>query len=269
MRFAEAALALLFFASTAASALSPRPAVYAAKPHKWRLVWSDEFNYSGKPDPRKWQIDSDKNGWGDGELEHYSDSLENVRVENGHLVLQANLDGPQKYSSGRIHMKAPGFTYGRFEIRAKFPSGDGTWPAIWMMAPKVHYGSGVWPDNGEIDIAEHVGREPDQLLGNFYTKNFIWMNNTGISKVIDFPGTESEFHIYVLEWDKDQAEISVDGIVYNVFKNPHTTWEDWPFDQNLQLILNLALGSFGGDMDDSVLPQQLQIDYVRIFQLAN
>ena len=248
-----------------ASAVSPMNA--AAKPQKWKLVWSDEFDYTGKPDPTKWAYDKDGGAWGKGEVEHYTDDLRNGRVENGHLVLEAHDDGDGTYSSARIHTINGGFKYGRFEIRAKFPAGLGSWPAIWMMADKQVYGDGLWPDNGEIDIGEHVGREPDQILGNVYTKNFNWMNNNGITKIIDSPDTEEAFHVYTLEWDSQEIRISIDGIPFNVFKNPHTDWKDWPFDQNLNLIFDYALGSFGGNIDDSIFPQQLQIDYVRIYQL--
>lgn len=260
------AKAFLTSVLAAAAFAGAAPTTFAARPQKLRLVWSDEFDTPGKLDPQKWEFDTDSGNWGNGELQHYSKNSRNARVENGRLIIEAHRDLAGKYSSARVHTKGPGFKYGRFEIRAKFPSGQGTWPALWMMATKQHYGQDIWPDNGEIDIVEHVGREPNQLLANFYTKNFIWMNNNGISQLIDFPETESDFHVYALDWNKDEAQISVDSIVYNVFKNPHTTWQDWPFDQKMQLIMNLALGSYGGDMDDSVFPQQLQIDYVRIYQ---
>jgi beta-glucanase (GH16 family) len=239
----------------------------AAKPQNWRLVWSDEFNYSGRVDPTKWAIDTDDGTWSDSEDEHYTDDIRNVRVENGYLVLEAHKDG-QVYSSGRVHTLGPGFKYGRFEIRAKFPAGEGTWPAVWMMAIQQTYGNGLWPDNGEIDIGEHVGREPDQVLANLYTENFNWMNGNGLTKIIDYPGTEQAFHVYACEWDADEIRLSVDGMIVNVFKNPHTNWKDWPFDQKFQVIFDFALGGFGGSEDDTIFPQQMLVDYVRIYQAS-
>jgi beta-glucanase (GH16 family) len=255
-------LAACFFAVGA----SLHSATAAAKPQKWALVWSDEFDYVGRPDAQKWEYDTDEGTWGNNEAEHYTDSLRNSRVENGNLVIETHHEVDGTYTSARIHSKGPGFKYGRFEARAKFPSGDGIWPAIWMLAKEQHYGQGLWPDNGEVDIVEHVGREPDQILGSIYTKNFNWMNGNGITQFINYPGTEEDFHIYAVEWDPDEMRIFVDGFPYNVFKNPHTNWADWPFDQKMGLIINTALASFGGDIDDAIFPQRLLVDYVRIYQ---
>jgi beta-glucanase (GH16 family) len=182
-----AVLAASFFAAGAAL----HSATASAKPQKWALAWSDEFDYVGRPDAQKWEYDTDEGTWGNNEAEHYTDSLDNARVENGMLVIETRHETDGTYTSARIHTKGPGFKYGRFEARAKFPNGNGTWPAIWMMAKEQHYGDGLWPDNGEVDIVEHVGREPDQILGSIYTKNFNWMNGNGLTQFINFPGTES------------------------------------------------------------------------------
>jgi beta-glucanase (GH16 family) len=259
----SALFAPFFFGAVAESPMNTA----AAKPQEWTLIFSDEFDYTGKLDAQKWEVDTDGGVWGNNEDEHYTDDLRNVRVENGNLVLEAHAEGKNHYTSGRVHMKPDGFKYGKVEVRARFPAGLGSWPAIWMMAVKQVYGNGLWPDNGEIDIGEHAGREPDQLLANIYTHNFNWMNNNGIIKIIDYPGVEQDFHIYTCVWDAEHIELSVDGYVYNVFKNPHTNWGDWPFDQNQRLILDFALGSFGGSEDDTAFPQQMLIDYVRIYQM--
>ncbi|MGZ3722643.1 MAG: glycoside hydrolase family 16 protein [Bdellovibrionales bacterium] len=242
-------------------------ATASAKAEKWALVWSDEFDYTGKLDAQKWEYETDEGKWGNNESQHYTDSLRNSRVENGNLIIETHHEAPDVYTSARAHTKT-NFKYGRFEIRAKFPSGNGTWPAIWMMGVKQNYGDSLWPDNGEVDIVEHVGREPDQLLASIYTKNFNWMNGNGLTKFINFPSTEEDFHVYSLEWSPEELRISVDGMPYNVFKNPHTTWGDWPFDQDMHLILNLALNSFGGDIDDAIFPQRMLVDYVRIYNLV-
>lgn len=236
-----------------------------AKPQKWQLVWSDEFDNAGQLDPNKWEHETDGGVWGNNEIQHYTDSLDNSYVENGKLVVETRHEADGTYTSARLHAKTL-FTYGRFEIRAKFPSGNGVWPALWMIGAEGVYGNGGWPDNGEVDIVEHVGREPDQILASVYTKNFNWMNGNGFTNWINYPGTEEDYHIYTLEWDPEFLRISVDGKPYNVVKNPHTTWEDWPFDRGMRLMINTALASFGGEVDDAIFPQRMYVDYVRVYQ---
>lgn len=257
-------LGLLLCSAWIASAQSANPAAR----HKHQLVWSDEFDYTGQPDPSKWEFETDTGGWGNGEAEHYSSELDNARVEDGHLVIEARRESGHTYmySSARLHSRQS-FLYGHLEVRAKVPTGLGTWPAIWMMPVQQTYGDGLWPDNGEIDLMEHVGRAPGVYLANFYTKNFNWMLHTGKSEYF-FPLNhfEDDYHIFALDWDSEEIALSVDGLLINVFKNPHTDWQDWPFNKEFHVILNLALGGFGGDIDDSVFPQQFLIDYVRLYQ---
>jgi beta-glucanase (GH16 family) len=146
----------------------------------WQLVWSDEFNYSGLPDRSKWGYDVGGHGWGNKELQYYTERRkENARVENGHLIIEARRDGSEsnEYTSARLVSKGKGdWTYGRFEVRAKLPSGRGTWPAIWMLPSVKSYGGGGWPDNGEIDIMEHVGFDPNVIHGSAHTSllSFYW-----------------------------------------------------------------------------------------------
>jgi len=137
-------------------------------PGKRKLVWSDEFNKPGKPDPAKWGYDlgNGENGWGNNELEYYTDDPKNVRVENGNLVIEAIKESKEgfNYTSTRIVSKGKGdWTYGRIEIKARLPKGRGTWPAIWMLPTEWKYGG--WPESGEIDIMEHVGFDPGVVHG--------------------------------------------------------------------------------------------------------
>ncbi|MGI9173875.1 MAG: glycoside hydrolase family 16 protein, partial [Rhodothermales bacterium] len=126
----------------------------------WQLVWSDEFDYEGLPDSAKWGYEVGGHGWGNDELQYYTERrLENARVEDGLLVIEARQEPfeGRDYTSARLVSRDKGeWTYGRFEARAKLPSGRGTWPAIWMLAAETTYGNAYWPDNGEIDIMEHV-----------------------------------------------------------------------------------------------------------------
>jgi beta-glucanase (GH16 family) len=142
----------------------------------WQLVWSDEFDYSGLPDPSKWGYDVGGHGWGNKEQQNYTEKRkENSRVEKGVLIIEARRDGDDKnrYTSARLVSKGKGdWIYGRFEVKAKLPSGRGTWPAIWMLPTQRSYGVGYWPDNGEIDIMEHVGYDPDVIHGSAHTKAY-------------------------------------------------------------------------------------------------
>ena len=236
---------------------------------KWKLTWSDEFNYKGRPDPKKWTFETGGGGWGNHEFQYYTDRAENARVEGGRLVIETRKENykDHKYTSARMNtLGLASWKYGRIEIRAKLPSGKGTWPAFWMMAEKKTYGDDIWPDNGEIDIMEHVGREPDLLLGCFYTKNFNWMKGTGKAVWHKVKGLETSYNVYTLYWSEKEVALYINGERYNHFVNPRTNWEDWPFDQAMYLIFNIALGGLGGEVDDTIFPQKLLVDYVRVYQ---
>lgn len=237
---------------------------------RWKLVWSDDFSQPGRIDPDKWEFETGGGGWGNSELEHYTDRLENVRQEKGHLVIEARRENYQgdTFTSGRIHTKA-NWKYAKVEVRAKMPGGHGTWPAIWMMPERPTVSPTLWPDNGELDIMEHVGRAPDQVMSCFYTKNFNWMNNTGKIRVLPLKTATTEFHTYTFEWNPEEASYAVDGVVYHVFKNPKTSWEEWPYDQKYHLILNMAMGGFGGDVDPSIHSRKFLIDSVKVYQRAD
>lgn len=237
--------------------------------------WQDEFNYTGKPDATKWSYDLGDHGWGNNELENYTDKIENAKVENGNLVITAIKEpsGKQQYSSTRLVSKGKGdFLYGKFEIRAKLPKGRGTWPAIWMLASGNEYGNKGWPDNGEIDIMEHVGFDQDRLHGNIHTKAFNHAIKTNKGNNIVVKGLSEDFHVYTCEWTPETVTILVDGNAYFTFKKEAGyQWPEWPFDKPFHLILNIAVGgNWGGQkgVDDSIFPQKMEIDYVRVYPLV-
>jgi beta-glucanase (GH16 family) len=244
----------------------------------WQLVWSDEFNYTGLPESSKWSYDVGGHGWGNKELQNYTDRRkENARVENGVLIVEARRDGSetQPYTSARLVSKGKGdWTYGRFEIRAKLPSGRGTWPAIWMLPSQRSYGAGYWPDNGEIDIMEHVGHDPDVIHGSAHTKAYhhsIKTEKTGKTKV---ESARSGFNVYAVEWTPDEIRWLVNDRQYFSFtnerlSNPAADYKQWPFDKPFHLLVNLAVGgNWGGaeGIDDSIWPQRMEVDYVRVYQ---
>jgi beta-glucanase (GH16 family) len=239
---------------------------------QWTLVWSDEFDYSGFPDSTKWGYDIGGNGWGNNELQYYTSELLNARVENGNMIIEAHRhEGSQpEYSSARVVSRGKGdWTYGRFETRAKLPSGRGTWPAIWMLPTEWTYGNGGWPDNGEIDIMEHVGYDLGNIHASTHCHTYNWPNNTQKTAIINIPGPQTNFHTYVLEWSPEKIEIYVDSIKYFTSENEGTGWQAWPFDKDFHFILNIAIGgNWGGQqgIDNSIFPQKMEIDFVRVYK---
>lgn len=237
---------------------------------KWKLVWSDEFNYKGLPDTSKWSFNTGGNGFGNHEKEYYTKArLENARVENGHLIIEARKEDWEQnhYTSAKLVSKGKGdWLYGRFEVRAKLPRGRGTWPAIWMLASKTPM---RWPDDGEIDIMEHVGYDPGKIHGTVHTKSYNHVLGTQKSAIIDVTDCMDAFHVYAIEWTPEEIGFFVDGKKYFGFRNEHKTHAEWPYDSPFYMILNLAIGGdWGGQkgIDDSIFPQQMQVDYVRVYQ---
>lgn len=236
-----------------------------------KLVWSDEFNYKGLPDSSKWGYDRGAGGWGNNELQYYTRGRqENARVQDSNLVIEArkeNFEGAA-YTSARLVSKNKGdWKYGRFEIRAKLPAGKGMWPAIWMLPTKWMYGG--WPQSGEIDIMENVGYLPDSIFGTVHTGAYNHSINTQKVKSILTKNISTSFHVYAIEWTAEEISFFVDGKKYNNFKNEHTNSAAWPFDQEFHLLLNIAVGgNWGGKygVDDNIFPQQMVIDYVRVYQ---
>lgn len=238
---------------------------------KWELVWSDEFNGSGAVDEKKWKAVQGAGGWGNQELQYYTNRRENMRVENGFLVIEAqkeNFKG-SRYTSARLNSMTK-FLYGRFEIRAKLPVGRGTWPAIWMMPfDGGRRNGGKWPDNGEIDIMEHVGFDHGVIHASLHTKSYNWMAGTQKTGQILVGDLGAEFHTYVLEWSEERMEMFIDGQKYYSYVNPHKTENEWPFDQPFYFILNVAVGGHWGGregVDDQIFPQKMLVDYVRVYR---
>jgi len=242
-----------------------------------KLVWFDEFNSNDKlPDSSKWSYDNGNGcpeicGWGNNELQYYTaNRAENARVENGLLIIEARKESfkDAKYTSARMVTKNKGdWKYGKIEIKAKLPNGLGMWPAIWMLPTKWEYGA--WPRSGEIDIMENVGYLPDSLFGTVHTDAFNGMKGTQKSKSIFVNDLATNFHVYGVVWDEERIDFLLDGKLYHSFFNNHSGIAAWPFNKEFYLILNIAIGgNWGGKMgiNESIFPQQMQIDYVRVYQ---
>ena len=239
----------------------------------WELVWNDEFDYEGLPDSTKWSYDVEGNswGWGNNETQYYTaNDTSNAYVENGILTITAKIDsmGGKRYTSARLITKDKGdWLYGRFEIKAKLPSGLGTWPAIWMLSTDWEYGG--WPASGEIDIMENVGYDPDTIVGSAHTESYNHTKGTHKSARIDAPTSYTDFHVYALEWEENEYRLYMDENHFFTFENEGTGFEEWPFDKRFHLLLNLAIGgNWGGKegIDDSLFPHKFMIDYVRVYK---
>lgn len=247
------------------------------RPSNARMVWHDEFAGTSL-DMRKWQFDTSRNkqGWFNGELQYYS-AGRNLRVANGLLTIEARhekLDpkkfpdwGGQEYTSAKIFSKAPGWKYGFYEVRAKLPCARGTWPAIWMLP--VHMTK--WPDDGEIDIMEQVGAEPNLIYASLHTKLFNHMIKTQRSAQKLVPTSCSAFHVYQLDWRPDSITIGVDGSGILRVRNDRPGGKGaWPFFTPFKMILNLAIGgdwAAAKGIDDAAMPQRMEVDYVRVWQV--
>lgn len=228
--------------------------------------WSDEFNVSGRPDSSKWNFQLGNSGWGNQELQNYTER--NATVAGGRLTITARKECGA-YTSARLNSKGKGdFLYGRIVARARLPRGCGTWPAIWTLYSEDDSDRSGWPGNGEIDIMEHVGFDPGRIHGSIHSKAFNHIDHTQKTATLLIPDAETAFHDYELRWTPDWIETRVDDQVVLLFKNPHQSWREWPFDRPQHLLLNVAVGGFWGGMkgiDDSIWPQALDVDYVRYY----
>jgi beta-glucanase (GH16 family) len=233
--------------------------------------WAEEFDLEGKPDPSKWSYDLGGNGWGNHELEYYTDEIANAYVKGGKLFITAIKEKKDNnaYTSARMVSKGKGdFLYGRIEVKAKLPSGRGTWPAIWMLPTDWEYGG--WPKSGEIDIMEHVGYDQDKIHVTVHTEAYNHTLNTqkGSNKIIN--GVSTAFHTYRIDWTPYAIRGYIDGVQMYEFINEGKGHAYWPFDKRFHLLLNIAVGGdWGGakGVDETVFPQSMEVDYIRVYKM--
>ncbi|MCF8359205.1 MAG: glycoside hydrolase family 16 protein [Prolixibacteraceae bacterium] len=240
---------------------------------KYKLVWSDEFDYYGLPDSSKWSYDTVGNawGWGNHELQYYTvEREENARVSDGTLKIAARKEpfNGFGYTSARLITKGKGdWLYGRFEISAKLPDGRGLWPAIWMLSTDWEYGG--WPESGEIDIMENVGYDPHTIVASVHTQSYNHKNGTQRNNTLEVPDNREKFHLYALEWDSVSINAFVDDSLYFTFTKESNNPNVWPFNKRFHLLLNVAVGGdWGGahGVNDSIFPASMEVDYVRVYQ---
>ena len=264
--------ALLAAGSIACCTLATAQTATLTVPKTYKLVWADEFDAAGLPDPAKWEHDTSRNkvGWHNNELQYYSaPRAENAVVKDGKLVITARLEsltgaadwGGQRYTSARLNTRGKNdWTYGFFEVRAKLPCGKGTWPAIWTLGSK-----GRWPDDGELDIMEFVGSNPTRVQSAVHTLSaFGAQGVVGASAITNACG---EFHNYQMLWTDKEAAFGVDGKVHLRYPNRGSGARQWPFDAPQYVVLNVAIGGdLGGQVDDAIFPVTMEIDYVRVYR---
>lgn len=230
--------------------------------------WADEFDYEGLPDPAKWDYDIGGSGWGNNELQYYTNNLENAQVGEGVLKITA-IKEDKEYTSARLVSRKKGdFLYGRFEIKAKLPTGRGTWPAVWMLSTDWVYGG--WPRSGEIDIIEHVGYDQNKVHMSVHTQAYNHKIGTQKTSFKTVPGVSEDFHLYRLDWTPYSIKGYVDDVPLFEFINDGKGIDSWPFDQKFHILLNLAVGGdWGGaqGVDPSIFPQSMEVDYVRVYNM--
>ena len=231
------------------------------------LVWSDEFDRPGPPDPARWDYEVGRVR--NKEAQYYTrDRRANARVEDGVLVLEARREEFEgaEYTSASLTSRAS-WTYGRFEVRARLPAGRGTWPAIWTLGTNIKEAG--WPACGEIDIMEHVGFDPGRVHANVHTRAYNHVQGTHKGSSILVDGPDGAFHVYSADWSPQGIEFFVDGRRYFSFSKESGGTAVWPFDSPQYLIVNLAIGGgWGGQkgIDDTAFPARFLIDYVRVYQ---
>jgi beta-glucanase (GH16 family) len=235
----------------------------------WNLVWSDEFDYRGLPDPERWgyEVGFIRND----EKQYYTEARqENAHVADGMLTITSRKEAYEgaEYTSASLHTKNTAtWTYGRIEVRAKLPNGIGMWPAIWMLGTNID--TVGWPMCGEIDIMENVGFDPHKIHFNIHTQAYNHMKGTQKGTTVPLRNPHEEFHVYAVEWFEDRIDFYLDERKTFTFANEGSGAAAWPFDQPFYLILNAAIGGgWGGQqgIDGEIFPQEYQIDYVRVYQ---
>jgi beta-glucanase (GH16 family) len=253
--------------ATAAPTITPLPSPTPVwvRPG-WDLAWHDEFEGSTL-DEANWTFDIGGHGWGNGELQVYTKRPENVRLENGHLVIEARKEDflDREYTSAR--MKTQGlqtWQYGRIEARMKIPRGQGIWPAFWMLGNNIQ--TTPWPACGEIDVMENIGKEPATIHGTVHGPGYSGSHGVGGPDTLSSGAFADDYHVYAIEWDADQIKWFVDDTAYFTVTAKDLPGE-WVYDHPFFIILNVAVGGgWPGYPDDTTsFPQFMYVDYVRVY----
>jgi beta-glucanase (GH16 family) len=273
-------LLLLASAGSAQTPTAQTPATSIPAPSPWRLVWSDEFNggNGSAPDKSKWVVETGGNGWGNNELEYYTNRVDNVQTQDGKLVITAKSEGYsdsqgvfRAYTSARIKTQGKfSQRYGKIEARIQIPRGQGIWPAFWMLGDDI--GTVGWPKCGEIDIMENIGKEPGTVHGTIHGPGYSGDKGIGSPyKLVDGEEFADHFHVFAVEWEPQAIRFYVDDKLYaNRTPADLPAGTKWVYDHPFFLILNVAVGGgWPGNPDvHTKFPQTMLVDYVRVYEPA-
>ncbi len=266
---------ILFITCQEPKSSEKQPVVNEWDKEGWVLVWNDEFDGPAL-NLEKWSYEIGGHGWGNNELQYYSDDDSTAFIQDGKLVIRADLvpqgtgssDNLRYFSSARLRTSGKGdWRYGRIEVKAKLALGQGIWPAIWMLPTDWMYGG--WPESGEIDIMEHVGYDPGRVHGSIHTGSYNHKINTqrGGSKLLD--KISSKFYVYAIEWYEDRIDFLIDDSKYFSFQNDgKNDFNTWPFNQRFHLLINIAVGGdWPGSPDETTqFPTEMEVEYVRVYE---
>ena len=247
----------------------------------YELVWSDEFEGSGAIDSEKWfhqTLLPNGNSWFNGELQHYTNRTDNSYLADGYLHIVAKKESftdqgrTKAYTSARLNSKYA-FTYGRVEVSAKLPTGRGTWPAIWTLGQNITENGGYWtstngttrwPACGEIDIMEHWGFNQDVIQAALHTPSS--SGDTQNKGSITGNDVSNTFHTYAVEWTAEKMDFYYDDTLYYTYNPSSKNAQTWPFTANQYILLNIAMGGIGGEIDPAFTESEMVIDYIRVYQ---
>lgn len=227
----------------------------------YSLVWEDNFNGSSL-DSACWSHETADPGWVNNELQRYTTG--NIQFSEGNLVIIAKKE-KEEYTSARLITRGKKtFTYGIFEIKAKIPEGTGTWPALWMLGQNIEQVG--WPACGELDIMEHVGKNPGFIHSTVHNPS--GYGSTPYTGIIEIEDPFNTFHVYGMEWTKDFVDFYTDGKLVYHYQPETKNAENWPFDKPCYFIFNIAIGgNWGGpDVDDKIFPATMSVDWIKAYQ---
>ncbi|MGL1935667.1 MAG: glycoside hydrolase family 16 protein [Fibrobacterales bacterium] len=241
---------------------------YYTLPGGWTLVWEDDFSGTSLNETH-WNTEEHQAGWVNDELQRYVKGHDtpgsNIWLEDGRLIIEARKESNGEITSGRLNSRhKQKWLYGKFEARAKMPGGNGTWPAIWAMSDAESYGR--WPKSGEIDIVEFLGKDPKGVNFTIHCDTYVHSKNNAIEAHREVDNLTTDFHTFGMEWTPDEIRGYVDGTQYYSFKNEGNGWNSWPFDKEFYWLINIAMGGWGGAVNESTLPARMEVEYVRVWQ---
>lgn len=238
--------------------------------HNWQIVWQDEFDTDGAPDATKWAYEIGGGGWGNDELQTYTDQAENIIIENGVLKINSQANGIT-FTSARITTKGLfDQAYGRFEARIKLPYGPGIWPAFWLLGADID--QNPWPECGEIDIMEYRGQQPNIIHGSLHGPGY--SGGSPITKSFGLQNSrfDTDFHVFAIEWGEGYIHYYVDDVIYQEITPQHVEGKgDWVYDHPFYILLNLAVGGnyVGFPTSKTTFPQTMEVDWVRVSKEVN